>query len=149
MHMRERSRRVLKAVVGIGRFLRRHKKAALALLLVGPLLTGAGYEVFVLNAIGLGIGALFVRGQVLRRRDARLHRQRRRTPGDGGVPAERPTEVAHRRGQRHQLGDRSSWEVRRVTRHRIPDPIGRNSKEVSGSTDLPRSESLGGTTACR
>ena len=41
-------------------------------------------------------------------------------------------------------GDTSWREVRRVTRHRIPDSIGRNSKEVSGSTDLPRSESLGG-----
>ena len=31
-------------------------------------------------------------------------RQRRRAEGDGGVPAGRPAPVAHRRGQRHQLG---------------------------------------------
>ena len=34
----------------------------------------------------------------------RLRRQRRRTQGHGGVPAGRPAPVAHRRGQRHQLG---------------------------------------------
>ena len=34
--------------------------------------------------------------------------------------------------------------VRRVTRHRIPDSIGKNSEEVLGSTDLPQSESQGG-----
>ena len=34
----------------------------------------------------------------------RLRRQRRRSQGDGGVPAGRPAPVAHRRGQRHQLG---------------------------------------------
>ena len=34
----------------------------------------------------------------------RLRRQRRRTQGDGRVPAGRPAPVAHRRGQRHQLG---------------------------------------------
>ena len=33
-----------------------------------------------------------------------LRRQRRRTEGDGRVPAGRPAPVAHRRGQRHQLG---------------------------------------------
>ena len=74
MYMRERSRRVLAAAARIGRFLGRRKRAVMALLLVGPLLTGAGYEVFVLNAVGLGIGALIVRGQVRRRREARLHR---------------------------------------------------------------------------
>ena len=36
--------------------------------------------------------------------DHRLRRQRRRTQGDGGDPAGRPAPVAHRRGQRHQLG---------------------------------------------
>ena len=34
--------------------------------------------------------------------------------------------------------------VRRVTRHRIPGPAGRNSENVPGPTDPPRSESLGG-----
>ena len=36
--------------------------------------------------------------------DHRLRRQRRRTKGDGGVPAGRRATLAHRRGQRHQLG---------------------------------------------
>ena len=34
--------------------------------------------------------------------------------------------------------------VRRVTRHRIPDSIGRDSEEVPGSTDQPYGESQGG-----
>ena len=34
----------------------------------------------------------------------RLRRQRRSTAGDGRVPTGRPAPVAHRRGQRHQLG---------------------------------------------
>ena len=34
--------------------------------------------------------------------------------------------------------------VRRITRYRIPDSIGRNSEYVSGSTNLPHSESHGG-----
>ena len=34
----------------------------------------------------------------------RLRRQRRRTQGDGRVPAGTPGPLAHRRGQRHQLG---------------------------------------------
>ena len=38
----------------------------------------------------------------------RLCRQRRRAEGDGRVPAGRPAKVAHRRWQRHQLGDRCS-----------------------------------------
>ena len=33
--------------------------------------------------------------------------------------------------------------VRRVTRHRIPSSIRRNSEEIPGPTDPPRSESLG------
>ena len=34
--------------------------------------------------------------------------------------------------------------VRRVTRHRIPGSVGKNSEKVLGPTDPPRSESLGG-----
>ena len=67
MHTKERVQRVMG-------FIWRQRRAAIALLLVGPLVTGAGYEVFALNAVGLGIGAMIVRGQVLRRREARMHR---------------------------------------------------------------------------
>ena len=35
------------------------------------------------------------------------------------------------------------WTLRRVTRHRIPGPAGRNSEEISGPTGQPRSESAG------
>ena len=78
MHTKERVPRVLAAVAGTARAMRRHKRrtlaAGVALLLVGPLVTGAGYELFALNAVGLGIGALIVRGQVRRRREERAHR---------------------------------------------------------------------------
>ena len=36
------------------------------------------------------------------------------------------------------------WTVRRVTRHRIPGSVGRNSEGISGPTGLPQSESIGG-----
>ena len=68
MHTKERVQRVME-------FIWRRKWTAIALLLVGPLVTGAGYEMFALNAVGLGIGALIVRGQVRRRREERA-RQR-------------------------------------------------------------------------
>ena len=74
MHTKERGSQVMEAAVRVGRFLGRHKRVAIALLVIGPLLTGMGYEVFVLNVVGLGIGALFIRDHVLRRREARLHR---------------------------------------------------------------------------
>ena len=67
MHTKERVRRVMG-------FVWRQKRAAIALLLVGPLVTGSGYEVFALNAVGLGIGALFFRSRVRRRRQGREHR---------------------------------------------------------------------------
>ena len=37
------------------------RRTATALLLTGPLLSGAGPEVFALNAAGLAVGALLVR----------------------------------------------------------------------------------------
>ena len=43
----------------------------------------------------------------------RLRRQRRRAQGDGRVPAGRPAPVAHRRGQRHQLGTGAHRQRRR------------------------------------
>ena len=67
MHTKERVQRVME-------FIWRQRWTAIALLLVGPLVTGAGYELFALNAVGLGIGALIVRGQVRRRREERAHR---------------------------------------------------------------------------
>ena len=67
MHTKERVQRVMG-------FVWRRRRAAIALLLVGPLVTGSGYEVFALNAVGLGIGALFIRSQVRRRRHDREHR---------------------------------------------------------------------------
>ena len=71
MHEKERGQRVPAAAVRAGRFLRRRKRLGIALVVVAPLLTGIGLELFFLNLLGLGIGALFVR----RRRQEREHQR--------------------------------------------------------------------------
>ena len=62
MHVWKRVGRIVGAIVGFAASRKRIAVAAVvALLLIGPLaLTGDG-EVFVLNALGLGIAALIVR----------------------------------------------------------------------------------------
>ena len=65
MHAKERVLKVIGVVVKAGGLIRRHKRASIAVLValllgVPLLLTGDG-EVFVLNAIGLGFGALLLR----------------------------------------------------------------------------------------
>ena len=71
----------LKAVaVRVVGFIKRHKKAsiavAVALLIVGPLLTGTGGAAFLLNLAGLGVIALVVR-RVMRANDRRQAAQAR------------------------------------------------------------------------
>ena len=65
------------AVVG---FIKRHPKAsiaaAVALLILGPLLTGSGGGAFFLNLVGLGIAALVVR-RIMRAGDRRKAAQAR------------------------------------------------------------------------
>ena len=57
--------RTISAAATAGRFCWRHKRltlaAAVALLILAPLLTGSGGGAFFLNLIGLGIAALVVR----------------------------------------------------------------------------------------
>ena len=74
MHTKERGQRLLAAAVRIGRFLWRRKRLAIALLVIAPLLTGMGFELFALNAVGLGIGALFIRSRVRRHKEEGAHR---------------------------------------------------------------------------
>ena len=63
---------------GFGGFVRRRKRAsiavAVALVLVGPLLTGDGELVF-LNAVGLGLGALLLWRCLVRRSVRRPYRR--------------------------------------------------------------------------
>ena len=65
------------AVVG---FIKRHPRAsiaaAVALLILGPLLTGSGGGAFFLNLVGLGIAALVVR-RIMRANDRRRAAQAR------------------------------------------------------------------------
>ena len=65
MHMNEqviraRDSRIRTVVVGFGEFILRRKRAAIALLVILPLLTTGDAEVFVLNAVGLAVGALLL-----------------------------------------------------------------------------------------
>ena len=71
--------RVGSVAAGFGGFIRRHKRASIAvsaaLLLVGPLLlTGDGELVF-LNAVGLGLGALLLWRCLVRRSVRRPYRR--------------------------------------------------------------------------
>ena len=65
MRVKDRVPKVMGVAVGLGRFLRRRKRLTIAVvvaaLLVGPLLLTGDGEVFVLNAVGLGLGALLLR----------------------------------------------------------------------------------------
>ena len=56
------------AVVRLKEFARRRKRAAIALLVIGPLLMTGDLEVFVLNGIGLLVAALVIRFLVNRAR---------------------------------------------------------------------------------
>ena len=62
---RELSINIHAATVKVVGFIRRHKRASIAvgvaLLIAGPLLTGTGGGAFLLNLVGLGIIALVVR----------------------------------------------------------------------------------------
>ena len=73
MHTKERVRKVAELAAKFGRLLWRRKRWGIALLVIAPLLTG-GVELFALNLLGLGIGALFIRSRVRRRRQKREHR---------------------------------------------------------------------------
>ena len=73
MHTEERVRKVAELAAKVGRLLWRRKRWGIALLLITPLLTG-GVELFALNLPGLGIGALFIRSRVRRRRQEREQR---------------------------------------------------------------------------
>ena len=95
MRITDRLAQFKAVAVAVGGFIRRHKKAsiavAVALVIAGPLLTGTGGGGFFLNLVGLGIIALVVRRimranerkQALQARQAncrcRCHRQQTNT----------------------------------------------------------------------
>ena len=94
--------RAISLAASIGRFCWQHKRltlaAAVALLILAPLLTGSGGGTFFLNLIGLGIAALVVRRIVQagnRRNQAQARqancrcncqRQGKNTQQQGGTP---------------------------------------------------------------
>ena len=86
--------RTISAAASVGRFCWRHKRlslaAVVALLVLAPLLTGAGGGAFFLNLIGLGIAALVVRRIVGagkgNQSNCRCNCRRQNTPQQGGTP---------------------------------------------------------------
>ena len=66
--------------VAVTGFVKRHKRASLAavvaLVILGPLLTGSGGGAFIVNLMGLGIAALVVR-RIMRANDRRRAAQAR------------------------------------------------------------------------
>ncbi len=65
MHARKEVPKIMAAVAAMGRFLRRRKRAVIALLVIGPLLLTGNLDVFILNLVGLGLGALLLRQMTL------------------------------------------------------------------------------------
>ncbi len=80
MRIKDRFMRVKSVAAAIVDFTKRHPRAsiavAVALLIIGPLLTGAGGESFFLNLVGLAIVALVVQ-RVMRAYDRRQAAQAR------------------------------------------------------------------------
>ena len=80
MRIRERFTQIKAVAVVVVGFIRRHKRAsiavAVALLIAGPLLTGTGGETFFLNLVGLGIVVLVVR-RIVRANERRQAAQAR------------------------------------------------------------------------
>ena len=67
-HVKQGVIRVAGTVVRLKDFALRRKRAAIALLVIGPLLMTGDLQVFVLNGIGLAIAALVIRFVVNRSR---------------------------------------------------------------------------------
>ena len=82
MRVKDGVPKVMGVAVGLGRFLQRRKRLTVAVvvaaLLVGPLLLTGDGEVFVLNAVGLGFGALLLR-RFTRSRDGNQAAQAQQT----------------------------------------------------------------------
>ena len=80
MSIAERFIQVRNFAVKVVEFIKRHPRASIAvgvaLLILGPLLTGTGGEAFVLNLIGLGVVALVVR-RIVRANERRQAAQAR------------------------------------------------------------------------
>ena len=77
MRGKERVVQVKAVAVGFGGLIGRHKRLtlAVALSLVGPLLLTGDGELFALNLVGLGIGALLLRLFPVRRSVRRPYRR--------------------------------------------------------------------------
>ena len=111
-------------VIGIGKAVARNRKliglAALALLVFGPLLRGAGVEGFALNLIGLGFAGLVVRGVLVKRMQLREPGGVSAAASAQGGGGPRPMAEAH--GARGLAGRRGS--SRMAVRRRLKRIVG-------------------------
>ena len=78
MRVKEGVTKVMGVAAGLGKFLRRRKRAAVALLVIAPLPLTGDVEIFALNLAGLGFGALLLR-RFTRSRDGNQAAQAKRT----------------------------------------------------------------------
>ena len=114
MHGKEETPKVMGVVVRIGRFRRRRKRAAIALLVIAPLLLTGDGEVFVLNAVGLGFGALLLRRFARPRGRRRTGRARQAQRKDGTQRTARTQE--HEGGHDDDASDDDWWDWDKATR---------------------------------
>ena len=114
MHVKEETPKVMGVVVRLGRFLRRRKRAAIALLVIAPLLLTGDGEVFVLNAVGLGFGALLLRRFARPRGRRRTGRARQAQRKDGTQRTARTQE--HEGGHDDDASDDDWWDWDKATR---------------------------------
>ena len=110
--------KVMGVGVGFGGFLRRRKRAAIAVvvaaLLLGPLLLTGDGEVFFLNAVGLGFGALLLRRFARPRGRRRKGRARQAQRKDGTQRTARTQE--HEGGHDDDASDDDWWDWDKATR---------------------------------
>ena len=107
MGITERFTQFKAVAVRVAGFIKRHPRASIAvavgLLILGPLLTGAGGGGFFLNLVGLGIAALVVR-RIMRANDRRRAVQARqancrcRCHGQGRHNTQQATQQTQQQG---------------------------------------------------
>ena len=104
--------------LGFGGFFRRRKRltvpVVVAALLVGPLLLTGDGEVFVLNAVGLGFGALLLRRFAKPRGGKRTGRARQAQRKDGTQQTARTQK--HEGGHDDDASDDDWWDWDKATR---------------------------------
>ena len=130
MHVKERVTQVKGVTVGFSEFIRRHMRLTVAVvvaaLLVGPLLLAGDGEVFVLNAVGLGFGALLLRRFVTpngRQRTGRAQQEQRQQATRAQQARRRAKATQHEGGHDDDASNDDWWDWDKATGQ--PGRVGR------------------------